>query len=123
LKTTTHHADSGEDESAETDDGACVDGERFERSHERLCSGEVHRPLGVSRAGDGEGEEGEYERAKQAGRSSVEGAFGLGIRHQQAGWFSESKRQPNGGSIRSESRGTISQFAPPLIACISMAQT
>jgi hypothetical protein len=35
----------------------------------------------------------------------------------------ESKWQPNGGLIRSEYGKMINQFAPPLIACISMAQT
>src|SRR5271156_1106157 len=54
LKTTAHHADSGEDEPAEADDCACVHGEGLETSHERLSSREIHRALCVSNAYEGE---------------------------------------------------------------------
>src|SRR5260370_8368430 len=48
LKATAHHPYSGEDQTAETDDGTRVDSERLERPHERLSSGKVHRSLCVS---------------------------------------------------------------------------
>jgi len=45
LKATAHHPDSGEDQTAKTDDSTRVDGEGFERPNECLCPGEVHRAL------------------------------------------------------------------------------
>jgi hypothetical protein len=57
LKATTHHADSGEDQAAETDDSARVYGEGLERPHEGLRPGEIHRALcmgDVSNAREGE---------------------------------------------------------------------
>jgi hypothetical protein len=35
LEATAHHPNAGEDQAAKTDDRPRVDGERFERSHER----------------------------------------------------------------------------------------
>src|ERR1700760_723249 len=56
LKATAHHPDTREDETAQADDCACVHGKRFERPHERLCPGEVHRSLCVRNGRDGESE-------------------------------------------------------------------
>jgi hypothetical protein len=50
LKTPTHHADSRENEPAETDDSPSVNRKSFETSHQRLCAGEVHRSLGMGNA-------------------------------------------------------------------------
>src|ERR1035438_5744229 len=36
LKATAHHPNAGEDQTAEADDSARIDGERFECPHERL---------------------------------------------------------------------------------------
>jgi hypothetical protein len=54
LKSSTHHADSGEDEAAKADDCSRKDGESFEGSHQRLRAGEVHRSLGMGNACEGE---------------------------------------------------------------------
>ena len=54
LKATRHHADSSEDEAAETDNGPRVYGKGFKRAHQGLSAREVHRSLGVGNACDRE---------------------------------------------------------------------
>ena len=86
LEATAHHPYAGEDETAETDDSARVDGERLERPHERLSPGEVHRSLGVSNARKRERKEGRSQHAKRvgecllAGQYSPMGELGFGLK-------------------------------------------
>jgi len=47
LEAPRHHPNPSEDQTAETDDRTRVDRECFERPHEGLRSGEVHRSLSV----------------------------------------------------------------------------
>jgi hypothetical protein len=71
LETTRHHPNAGEDQTAEADDSASIDGERFERSHERLSAGEVHRSLRVSCARECERNEGGSHHAECVGNSRL----------------------------------------------------
>ena len=50
CEASAHHPDSGEDQTAETDDRARIDGEGLEGCHQRGRPGEVHRPLGMGHA-------------------------------------------------------------------------
>jgi hypothetical protein len=72
LKPSAHHADSGEDETAETDDSTRVYGESFERSHKCLSAGEVDRPLSVGDASEREGEQGWCQYTGRVDQFSIE---------------------------------------------------
>jgi len=56
LKSSRHHADASEDQTTETNDGARIDRERFERPHEGLSPGEIHRSLSVRNSREGKDE-------------------------------------------------------------------
>jgi hypothetical protein len=50
LKATAHHADSGEDQTAKTDDSTRINREGLKRSHKRLRAREIHRSLSMGNA-------------------------------------------------------------------------
>src|SRR6266849_9949521 len=64
LKASTHHADSGEDKTAETNDSTRIYRESFKTSHQRLCAGEVHRSLGMSNTGECESDQSRTHHAR-----------------------------------------------------------
>jgi hypothetical protein len=68
LKSPTHHADSCENEAAETDDGAGVYRKSFERPHKRLSSREVHRSLGVGNTSECQGNQGWTHRSRNTNK-------------------------------------------------------
>jgi hypothetical protein len=67
LKATAHHPNAGEDQTAEADDRARIDREGFERPHERLSAGEVHRSLCMGYARECERKEGGSHHAESVG--------------------------------------------------------
>ena len=75
LKAPTHHADSSEDEAAETDDSPGVNSERLECPHERLSPREVHRSLCMCGGSNRECHECWSERAYRA----FQGFFSSGV--------------------------------------------
>ena len=96
LKTTAHHPNPSENESAETDNSARVDSKGFERSHQGLCPREIHRSLGMCSCGKRECHEGWCESAYGA----THGFFSSGCQPPVGGpshrGMDRSKRQPNG---------------------------
>jgi tetratricopeptide (TPR) repeat protein len=105
-KATAHHPDSGENESAETDDRARVNGEGFEGSHQRGRPGEVHRPLGVGNARERECKKGGSHRTDGREKRGFEGVFSLPVSRQN--------RRPIATGIESEETAESIHFAPPL---------
>ena len=66
LKPTTHHANAGEDQSAEADDSTGIYGKCLEATHERRCSREVHRSLCVGNTSECKRNEGGSHRSSNA---------------------------------------------------------
>jgi len=106
LKTTTHHADSGEDESAETDDSTRINRKSFEGCHQRLCPGEVHRSLSVRHTREGKSYESGCDRADGVGKGLFERTFRPPI--------GRPNEQPKGSLIQSGKTAESIHFAPPL---------
>ena len=71
MKSPTHHAYSGEDQTAETDDSTRIDREGFKRSHKRLSTREIHRALRVSDVREGESYECWSRRANELAEHST----------------------------------------------------
>jgi hypothetical protein len=64
LKATAHHANSSEDESAETDDCARIDREGLHCLHEGLSATETDGSLGAGNAGEGESDQSRTHHAR-----------------------------------------------------------
>ena len=110
-----HHADSGEDQSAEADDRARIDGEGFEGGHQRGRAGEVHRPLGMGHADKRERKKGWSHRADGREKCGFEG-----LSRQPVGGRNE---QPITTGVASEDTSESIHFAPPLTQASALGQS
>jgi hypothetical protein len=75
LKPSAHHANSGEDQTAETDDSARINGERLHCLHEGLSATETDGSLSMGNARKREGEENWSHRASGAGEGLLVGNY------------------------------------------------